>query len=546
MSSSTRELLEEARTSEGMTLAELAREIPGRVSVQGDASVRVFGVQHDSRSVLPGDLFVVRKGEKHDGCAFIAQAIADGAVALSAAHDLDIGTPGVPVLRVPLVADGLAYAAAAVYGHPAFSLDIVGITGTNGKTTTTHLVRTAIDGALGHPRSRTGSSGELSPPPSTGIVGTIGHTYAGRTIAASHTTPEADELARVLAVMRKRGATHIAMEVSSIALVLRRVAAVRFRVAAFTNLTQDHLDFHGSMEAYAAAKLDLFTKMGPGLAVVNVDDAFGAKIAESAKCKVLRIRTKTNATDADVFPLRVEASAQGMLIVASVPGAPSGNVEIRTRLVGAHNVENLLVAMGVVSALELDVERAAAALASETGAPGRLERCDGPEDDIVVLVDYAHTPDALGRVLEAVRGVSGDHRVVCVFGCGGDRDASKRGPMGETVGALADVAIVTSDNPRTEDPAIIAQAVEQGVARTLARVSAQDIAGGARGYWVELDRRAAIDAAIAGARSGDVVLVAGKGHEDYQIVGTEKRAFDDRVEARRALRERRATRERNG
>lgn len=527
MSASDLGLLEEARTPYGMTLSEIAREIPGNVRVDGDAQARVFGVQHDSRRVIAGDLFVVRKGEKHDARAFLPQAVANGAVAVLASHDLELAPAGVPVLRVPDAADGLAYAAAAVYGHPAFSLDIVGITGTNGKTTTTHLVRAAIDGALGMPL--------------TGTVGTIGHTYAGRTIEASHTTPEADELARVLAVMRKRGATHVAMEVSSIALVLRRVAAVRFRVAAFTNLTQDHLDFHGSMDAYAAAKLELFTKMAPGLAVVNVDDPFGPTIAAAARCKVLRVRTRPGASDADVYPERVETRASGMRIVARVPGAPGGRLEIATRLVGAHNVENLLVAMGVVASLELDVERAAAALASESGAPGRLERCDGPDDDLVVLVDYAHTPDALGRALDAVRGASEGKRVLCVFGCGGDRDPSKRRPMGEAVGARADVAFVTSDNPRTEDPAAIARPVEEGVAIGLPRASLRDIAGGARGYVVELDRRAAIEAAISAAGPGDVVLVAGKGHEDYQIVGTEKRPFDDRLEARRALQRRRAT-----
>lgn len=535
------ELLAEARTPDGMTLAELARDVPGKATVFGDGSVRVHGVQHDSRRVLPGDLFVVRKGETHDGRAFVAPAIARGAAAVLAAEDLELETPSVPVLRVPDAADGLAYAAAAVYGHPAFSLDVIGITGTNGKTTTTHLVRAAIDGALG---LRITSSEARNVPvlharALTGIVGTIGHNYAGRTIAASHTTPEADELARVLAVMRKRGATHVAMEVSSIALVLRRVAAVRFRVGAFTNLTQDHLDFHGSMEAYAAAKTELFTKMGPGLAVVNVDDPFGPKMAAAARCKVLRVRTRPGASDADVFPERVETSNAGMRIVARVPGSRKGTVEIATRLVGAHNVENLLVAMGIVSSLELDVERAAEALATEVGAPGRLERCDGPGDDVVVLVDYAHTPDALARALDAVRGASEGKRVICVFGCGGDRDPSKRGPMGEAVGARADVAIVTSDNPRTEDPAAIARPVEEGVALGLARISAGDAAAGAKGYLVELDRRAAIAMAIASARPGDVVLVAGKGHEDYQIIGTEKRPFDDRVEARLALAHRR-------
>ena len=542
-------LREEARPADGMTLAEIAREIPGASAIEGDGAVRCFGVHHDSRRVQAGDLFVVRRGEKYDGSTFVTDAIARGAVAvLAERHDgptstqpvsigsgtgTGTGARVVPVLRVDDVATGLAYAAAAVYGHPAFSLDIVGVTGTNGKTTTTHIVRAAIDGALGLPKC--------------GIVGTIGHTYAGRSIAASHTTPEADELARVLAVMRKRGATHVAMEVSSIALVLGRVKAVRFRVAAFTNLTQDHLDFHGSMDAYAAAKMALFTTCQPGLAVVNVDDPFGVRIAAAAKCKVLRVRTKVGA-EGDIAPVSVDASASGMRIVARVPG---GTVEIASRLVGLHNLENLLVAIGVASALELEVDRAAAALATEIGAPGRLERCDGPGDDIVVLVDYAHTPDALARVLDAVREVAQPQdeaggsralapRLLCVFGCGGDRDPSKRAPMGESVGARADVAIITNDNPRTEAPEAIAEPVEEGVRLAgLTRLAPQEIAVARKGYVVELDRERAIALAIEAARPGDVVLVAGKGHEDYQIVGTTKRPFDDRIEARRALEARR-------
>jgi UDP-N-acetylmuramoyl-L-alanyl-D-glutamate--2,6-diaminopimelate ligase len=544
------DLLEEARPAEGMSLGDLAREIPDATAVvEGDASVVVTGVHHDSRRIQPGDLFVVRRGEKYDGNAFVADAVARGAVAvLAERHDGPTSTsspstpprPDLPVLRVADVATGLAYASAAVYGHPAFSLDVIGITGTNGKTTTTHLVRAAIDGAIGLPKC--------------GVVGTIGHSYAGKTIAAAHTTPEADELARVLAVMRKRRATHVAMEVSSIALVLGRVKAVRFRVAAFTNLTQDHLDFHGSMDAYAAAKMQLFTSCQPGLAVVNVDQPFGAQLAAAAKCKVLRVRTSlgTSASDADIAPLSVDASASGMRITARVPNVPGGSVEIKTRLVGLHNLENLLVAIGVASALELDVERAAKALEFEIGAPGRLERCDGAGDDVVVLVDYAHTPDALARVLDAVREVSRPldeaggtrviaPRVLCVFGCGGDRDPTKRRPMGEAVGARVDIAIVTSDNPRTEAPEAIAAPVEDGVRATgLPRLAPQELASVRRGYVVELDRHAAIALAIESARPGDVVLVAGKGHEDYQIVGTTKRAFDDRLESRRALEARRA------
>ena len=536
MTESDGALAKEARSADGMTLTDLARELPGgKASVEGDGSVRCFGVHHDSRRVDAGDLFVVRRGEHYDGSAFIGNAIARGAVALLAERGLALSST-IPVLRVDDVPTGLAYTAAAVYGHPAFSLDIVGITGTNGKTTTSHLVRAAIDGALGLPKC--------------GIVGTIGHTYAGSTIAAAHTTPEADELARVLAVMRKRGATHVAMEVSSIALVLGRVKAVRFRVAAFTNLTQDHLDFHGSMSAYADAKRMLFTSAEPGLAVINVDDPFGAQLAAGAKCKVLRVRTKPGSSlDGDVVPLSVDASASGMRITARVP---AGTVEIASRLVGLHNVENLLVAIGIASALDLDVERAAAALANEIGAPGRLERCDGPDDEIVVLVDYAHTPDALARVLDAVRDVSlpvdeagGSRalapRLICVFGCGGDRDPTTRAPMGEAAGARADLAIVTSDNPRTEAPEAIAEPIEEGIrASGLTRLAPQELASAGKGYVVELDRQRAIALAIEAARPGDIVLLAGKGHEDYQIVGTTKRPFDDRAEARAALTARRA------
>lgn len=499
---------EEAKAPDGLTLEELEREIPGEPTLEGDASVRIRGVHHDSRRIVPGDLFVVRRGATHDGRAFIASAKERGASAVLAEPGVD--ARGLPALRTDDVPTALAYAAAAVYGHPAFSLDVIGITGTNGKTTTTHLVRAAIDGALGLPLC--------------GTIGTVGHTFAGRTIDAAHTTPESDELARVMAVMRKRGATHVAMEVSSIALVAKRVAAVRFRVAAFTNLTQDHLDYHGSMEAYAAAKMELFTTLAPGLAVVNVGDPFGVEIAKRAKCKTLRVRTDVGATDADIAPESVEAKASGMRIVARTP---SGRVELATRLVGAHNVENLLVALGCVVAMELDVERAAAALGAEAGAPGRLERCDGPDDDVTVLVDYAHTPDALARALDAVRAVVAGGRVVCVFGCGGDRDPTKRLPMGEAVGRRADVAIVTSDNPRTEDPVAIAKPVEEGVRA----------AGGTP--IVELDRARAIERAVLDAQPGDVVLIAGKGHEDYQIVGKDKRHFDDREEARNALAARR-------
>lgn len=516
---------QEARTADGMTLVELSREIPGGTThVEGDGNVRCFGVHHDSRRVMPGDLFAVRRGALHDGSAFVRDAAARGAVALLAERGVSLDT-SLPVLRVEDVHQGLAHAAAAVYGHPAFALDVIGITGTNGKTTTSHLVRAAVDGALSETRC--------------GVIGTTGHSYAGHTFAASHTTPEADELARVLAVMRKRGAKYIAMEVSSIALMLQRVAAVRFRVAAFTNLTQDHLDFHGSMAAYADAKKKLFTTLDPGLAVVHVDDPFGDELAKVATCRVVRVRTKVGVAEGDVVPRSVTASAHGMDIVARVLGE---TIRIRSRLIGMHNLENLLVAIGIAGSLELDVQRAADALESEIGAPGRLERCDGPVDDILVLVDYAHTPDALARVLGAVKGVSDPvkSRVICVFGCGGDRDPTKRGPMGRAAASHADVLVVTNDNPRTEAPEAIVEPIEQAIRDAgITSVTAPEIAAGARGYLVELDRHEAILLAIRSAKPSDIVLIAGKGHEDYQIVGTEKRPFDDRAEARGALHVRR-------
>ena len=386
----------------GLRLDELLRELPSGSQLSGDGSVRIRGVHQDSRRVAPGDLFVARKGEHADGTRFVGDAKARGASALLTDFAFDAeGT--LPCIRVEDTRVGLALAAAAVYGHPAFSLEVIGITGTNGKTTTAHLVRAAIDGAYGRE--------------CCGLVGTVGHSFGSFREDASHTTPEADDLARVLASLRDAGATHVAMEVSSIALASRRVHAIRFRVAAFTNLTQDHLDYHGTMEAYAAAKAELFTSYAPGSAVIHVGDPFGRELAGRVKAPLVRVSGLVGASpdDAEVAPLSLSVSARGIEALVRVP---RGTVELVSPLFGAHNLENLLVALGVVVALDLDLERAALALKGELGAPGRLERCESPGDDVVVLVDYAHTPDALGRVLSTVRAV-GAGRVLVVFGCGG-------------------------------------------------------------------------------------------------------------------------------
>jgi UDP-N-acetylmuramoyl-L-alanyl-D-glutamate--2,6-diaminopimelate ligase len=504
-----------ARTA-GMRLDDIARQLPMVVRIVGDASVRVKGVRHDSRTVQPGDLFVARRGLHVDAARFTGDAIARGAAAVMVGDGglaQFSGDERVPVLLVDDPVSALAHVSALVYEQPSLSLEVVGITGTNGKTTTAHLVRAAVDGALGRP--------------CCGIVGTIGQSFGTWHARAEHTTPEADDLARTMATMRKLGATHLAMEVSSHALALGRVRGIGFRVAALTNLTQDHLDFHGSMAAYAEAKGRLFLDLAPGAVVLNVDDPFGAELARRVTAPVVRVSVRPDPTgQAEIAPLQVRIDSGG--IEASLR-TPSGVATIASRLFGAHNLDNLLLALGIAHALGLDVSRVADALSRVTAPPGRLERCDGLGDVISVLVDYAHTPDALARALDAVRATTRG-RVWCVFGCGGDRDPTKRAPMGEVVARRADVTIVTSDNPRTEDPLAIAAAVASGARR----VGVDPV--------LEPDRRKAIDLAVRSAAAGDAVLIAGKGHEEVQIVGAARYPFSDRSEARAALERRRGQR----
>jgi UDP-N-acetylmuramoyl-L-alanyl-D-glutamate--2,6-diaminopimelate ligase len=326
--------------------------------------------------------------------------------------------------------------------------------------------------------------------------------------------------------MRALGATYVAMEVSSHALELGRVQAIRFRAAALTNLTQDHLDFHGSMAGYAAAKARLFTELGPGGAVLNVDDALGADLARRVLAPLVRVSSREGAAGAtaDVAPRAARIDARGIDVAVATP---AGEVTIASRLLGAHNLDNLLLALGIAHSLGLDLTRAADGLSRAGAPPGRLERCDREDDGLVVVVDYAHTPDALGRALDALRPLTAGS-LWCVFGCGGDRDPTKRGPMGEVAARRADRVVITSDNPRSEAPAAIAAGVAAGAR-----------AAGAEPL-VELDRRRAIHRVVEAARPGDTVLVAGKGHEDYQVIGAVKVPFDDRIEARCALDRRRS------
>jgi len=367
----------------GLRLDELVRELPMAAQIAGDPATRVGGVRSDSRAVQAGELFVARRGQKTDGAAYVPQAVARGAAAILAGRGaLDPAAARVPIVFVDDPAAALSFAASAVYGHPSFSLDVIGITGTNGKTTTAHLVRAAVDGALGAT--------------SCGVLGTLGHSFGAWEASAEHTTPEADEVARVLAEMRARGATHAAMEVSSHALALGRVRAVRFGVAALTNLTQDHLDFHGSMGAYAEAKAKLFLGAGPGAVVLNVDDAFGRDLVPRVHAPLVRVsaRPGTEPAHAEIAPRVARGDARG---TEALVRTPAGDVRLRSPLVGAHNLENLLVALGVASALELDLDRAADGLSLATAVAGRLERCDGAADDVAAF-EHQHFPAGFRQV----------------------------------------------------------------------------------------------------------------------------------------------------
>ncbi len=508
----------------GARLASIALELGGErgyVSVRGDAETRVRDVQQDSRRVGPGDLFVARSGSGTPAEArarmakFIEDALGRGAVAVLRAS-------GGPTLRVPSIEvpesrlrAAIGVAASAVHQHPSYSVEVLAVTGTNGKTTTTTLLADALD--------------ILAKRATCALIGTVSVRLGAALREATHTTPEGDEIARILSWARGEGASHAAIEASSHALDQQRLSGTRVRTAAFTNLTQDHLDYHRTMEEYFAAKRRLFEEIQPGDAVINVDDAAGARLARELKSDVLRVSAE--GADAEIRVLRSTIDASG--IVATI-ATPKGEVELRSPLLGAHNLANLALALGILVSLEIDPARAAEALGATRGAKGRLELASDPaRGEPLVLVDYAHTPDALSRVLATLRPLT-KGRLLCVFGCGGDRDPSKRGPMGRAVLEAADLAIVTSDNPRTEDPdAILAQIVDgMGNPVPLAR---DELGSAPRGTWVEPDRALAIDAAITASRVDDVVLVAGKGHEDYQIIGTEKRPFDDVAVARAAL-----------
>jgi UDP-N-acetylmuramoyl-L-alanyl-D-glutamate--2,6-diaminopimelate ligase len=488
------------------------------VSVHGDPQTPVDSVVLDSRAAAPGACFLALPGTQTDGTTFAPDAVAHGAVAVVAAVDVPPALRDRVVwVRVTDARDAAARVAAAFHGRPLERLVLLGVTGTNGKTTTTYLLEGAL-AAAGH---------------RPGVLGTIAARYAGRSEPATHTTPDAPSLNAVAARMVEAGVTHLAMEVSSHALALGRIAGLRFRGAAFTNLTQDHLDFHGSFEDYATAKLRLFREhLAPdALAVVALDDPHGERFAEAARdagARVARFSTRPGAP-AELAVERADYAADATRAVLRCFGT---RVEAEIRTIGEHNLANLLTAVGLAHAAGVAPETAARGAAAVASVPGRLERV-AVREQVYAFVDYSHTPDALDHAVATLRPLCRG-RLWVVFGCGGDRDRTKRPLMGRAA-AAGDRVILTSDNPRTEDPAAILDQIEPGLReRDLARVTLEALGDAGRAYAREPDRRAAIAAAVRQARPGDVILVAGKGHEDYQIVGREKRHFDDREEVRRA------------
>ncbi len=460
----------------------------------GSTDAFVTGVAYRSDRVRPGDAFFCVPGFANDGHSFAADAVAHGATALVVERELELE---IPQFVVDDARVALAFASAEFYGRPSESVDIVGITGTNGKTTTAYLVDSIAMAA-----------GNI-----TGLVGTVETRVAGQRKAAGRTTPESADVQALLAEMRDAGAAVCAMEVSSHAIDLHRVDGMRFAVAAFTNLTQDHLDFHHTIEEYYSVKKRLFTEFDCEARVVNIDDPFGMGIANElgavltvGRTKSAHVRSSNERLDATGSSFRLHT--------------PAGDADVRLPLAGDYNVSNALVAAGCAMSLGVGLDAIVAGLESAPQVPGRLERIDCGQP-FSVVVDYAHTPDSLEKAIAAVSEVTRG-RVLTVFGCGGDRDPDKRPMMGRAA-AAADHVIVTSDNPRSEDPVGIILQIEDGLRAAEAS------------YEVEVDRRRAIERAIDSAARGDTVLIAGKGHEDYQIFSDRTIHFDDREVAREVL-----------
>ncbi len=494
-----------------MQLGELLEGVARRNGAprRGEAEREIAAVAYDSRKVTPGAVFVAIRGEHADGNRFVGDALSRGARAVVSEEprpaegaQLNVA-PDVAWVQVEEPRQALARIAANFYGRPAEALELVGITGTNGKTTTSFLVDSILR-AAGY---------------GTGMFGTIVYRTPKGETPAKHTTPESLELQKFFAQVRAEGGTHVSMEVSSHALALDRVWGCRFAAAIFTNLTRDHLDFHKTMEAYGTAKRRLFEGTGAGaprVGVVNRDDPWWERLAGRAE----RTLTYGLGPGADVTTKRFALSFTGLEFTAQTP---EGKLELASPLVGKINVYNILGAAAAALGMGVPREAIERGIRECRRVPGRFERVDCGQP-FLVIVDYAHTDDALRNLLETARELNKSGRIITVFGCGGERDRTKRPLMGEAAGALSDLVVLSSDNPRSEDPLNIINDALVGLQRTHAE------------YVVEADRSRAVQLAIERARAGDIVLLAGKGHETYQILRDQTLAYDDHEEARRVLR----------
>ncbi|MGH3311484.1 MAG: UDP-N-acetylmuramoyl-L-alanyl-D-glutamate--2,6-diaminopimelate ligase [Streptomyces sp.] len=493
-------------------LADLARQL-GTEAPAGTEQAAATGITHDSRAVRPGDVYAALPGARFHGADFATQAASLGAVAVltDPAGTQRSTDTGLPVLTVPDPRARMGALAAAIYGEPGKDLLQIGITGTSGKTTTAYLV----EGGL---RKAAEKAGGL-----TGLIGTVESRIGDERLKSERTTPEATDLQALFGVMRERGVTAVAMEVSSHALVLGRVDGSVFDIAVFNNLSPEHLDFHPDMEDYFRAKRQLFTRARSRSAVINIDDEYGQRLVGEAEVPVVTFSAEGH-PDADWRAQDVEVGPLGSTF--TVLGPKEESVRAAAPIAGPFNVANALAALTALVTAGIDPQTAADGIASVPGVPGRLERVDAGQD-YLAIVDYAHKPDAVESVLYAIRKVT-DGRVHAVLGCGGDRDPHKRVAMGSALARLSDTAVLTSDNPRTEDPLAILATMLAGAAE----VPAYD-----RGtVLLEEDRAAAIDLAVTRAEPGDTVLVLGKGHEEGQDIAGVVRPFSDTRELREAIR----------
>jgi UDP-N-acetylmuramoyl-L-alanyl-D-glutamate--2,6-diaminopimelate ligase len=505
-----------------MLLEQLVNEIPILAS-HGNLQTAVAALTCDSRQVTAGTLFFALPGAKADGHGYIQQAVSAGAAAV-VLEDATCAPEQTPWIQVKSGRQVMALMAARFYGQPTNHLPLIGITGTNGKTTTSYLIEGILDAA------------KLS----AAVLGTISYRFGNTCIEASHTTPESTELQGIFRQLADAGAKAFVMEVSSHALEQHRVDGSAFNVGVFTNLTRDHLDYHGSMEAYRDAKLRLFSELlkpdnskPVRRAVINADDPAAQEFIQAATCPVIRYGITTR--HCEVTARELSSSVDG---ISGLLVMPDGCLPFHSRLVGSYNLSNILAAAATGVALEITPEVIVAGIEQQKSVPGRLERVDN-NAGVTCLVDYAHTGDALENVLGTLKKLA-TSRIITVFGCGGDRDNGKRPIMGKIAADYSDLAIVTSDNPRTENPAVILNQIREGIIPLAVHEYTTDALGSDfsdKGFVVVENRREAIRLAVSLAQPGDILLLAGKGHEDYQIIGTTKHHFDDREEAISAFRE---------